>query len=201
MQTFSKPFSPDMKAITTPRTRLREQGQREKAFAALKRVYDVDPAYQDVEQRMGRMRDAGMATRMLTADMQAEIQGAAAQASARPAGGKAPARPAPSPVHPPMGDLAGRFGRYEILKKLGKGAMETSTSPRSKIGRVSALKTIRLDRRRRRTIELKRFYREAQTAGSLAPQHVTITTSTSATGSHRHGACEGDHALGDRQKR
>jgi len=181
MQTFSKlPFTPDMKAIYySLALDFENKGQREKAFAALKRVYDADPSYQDVESRMAPMRDAGMATRMLTADMQSEIQLKAAQASARPAGKGAPAPPAPVPPRPPMGDLVGRFGRYEILKKLGKGAMgDVYLAQDPKIGRVSALKTIRVDpdAAPQDVIELKqRFYREAQTAGKLShPNIVTI---------------------------
>ena len=178
MQTFSKlPFTPDMKQIYySLGVDFENKGQREKAFAAYKRIVDVDPEYEDVPARMAALREGGMGTQMLSAELQAELQNAASAASQRP-GGVPP--PSHTGVAPPQGDLAGRFGRYEIVKKIGKGAMgEVYLAQDPKIGRTLALKTIRVDPDAppQEIIELKqRFYREAQTAGSLShPNIVTI---------------------------
>jgi serine/threonine-protein kinase len=172
MQTFNKiPFTPDMKSIYySLGVDFENKGQREKAFAAFKRIVDVDPGFQDVSARIAALREGGMGTQMLSADVQAEIQGAAAQMSARPAS---------APRAPQWTELSGRFGRYEIQKKIGKGAMgDVYLVQDPKIGRVAALKTIRVDpdAAPQEVIELKqRFYREAQTAGKLShPNIVTI---------------------------
>ena len=68
---------------------------------------------------------------MLSAELQAEIQGAAAQASVRPA-----AAAGPSPVASPPRELEGRFGRYQIQKKIGKN---TDTDVTSLLGLVDEL--------------------------------------------------------------
>jgi serine/threonine-protein kinase len=79
----------------------------------------------------------------------------------------------------PGGPRQGVFGRYEILEKLGRGAVGDVFKVKDpRIGRVAALKTIRVDvdLSPQQVIEMRqRFYREAQTAGKLThPNIVTI---------------------------
>ena len=93
---------------------------------------------------------------------------------ARDRGRLSPPRPTPVPGGPVV--PGSRFGRYEVERHLGRGGMGDVYLVRDTvINRQAALKTIRLDTDLdpKQLIEMRqRFYREAQTAGSLhAPQH------------------------------
>jgi serine/threonine-protein kinase len=74
--------------------------------------------------------------------------------------------------------VGSQFGRYSVVKKLGRGAMGDVYLVRDdKIGRDAAMKTIRpdVDLTPQQAIEMRqRFYREAQTAGKLT--HANIVT-------------------------
>ncbi len=72
-----------------------------------------------------------------------------------------------------------RFGRYEVLEEIGRGAMGVVFKARDpKIGRLVALKTIHLASSldgKSKAQYLERFYREASAAGCLAhPNIVTV---------------------------
>ncbi len=72
-----------------------------------------------------------------------------------------------------------RFGRYEVLEEIGRGAMGVVFKARDpKIGRLVALKTIHVARSLDSGVKaqyLERFYREAGAAGCLAhPNIVTV---------------------------
>ncbi|MGH9350646.1 MAG: serine/threonine protein kinase, partial [Terriglobia bacterium] len=67
-----------------------------------------------------------------------------------------------------------RFGKYEIIGELGQGGMGVVYKARDPvIGRLVALKTLTAEVLADPDL-LKRFYREAQSAGSL--QHPNIVT-------------------------
>ena len=218
LATYNKlPMTPEMKIVyLNLGVDYDHRGQKEKAFLAWKRLYDVDPSYEDVAARMEGLRRAGVGTALFldpTRGPAAGATGAGAGATAMPATvmpataidgartnvssdtnetrGLAATTPSPGThataqeenaatrayAQPPPG--AQQFGRYEILQKLGRGAMGDVYKVRDpKIGRIAALKTIRvdLDFTAQQMIELRqRFYREAQTAGRLAhPNIVTI---------------------------
>jgi len=238
LATFNKlPMSQDMKGIyLSLGIDFENRGQRDKAFLAYKRLYDVDPNYEDIGRRIEASRQAGAGTRafvqptMLEQAAQAQVQpGAAAPVgdaiaatAAGPSGdpddadatmGLAPTQ-AGQAMQPTMarageptqagvaaqstrnlgaeatqapGSVGGgvpaavgqAFGRYKILKKLGRGAMgDVFMVEDEKIGRKAAMKTIRVDVEMSpaQAIEMRqRFYREAQTAGKLThPNIVTI---------------------------
>jgi predicted Ser/Thr protein kinase len=84
----------------------------------------------------------------------------------------------PSEPGPNLSSLPKRFGRYEVVRELGKGAMGVVYLGRDPvIGRLVALKTIRVaaedDLEQREFNE--RFLREAQAAGTLShPNIVTV---------------------------
>src|ERR1700676_1370979 len=70
-----------------------------------------------------------------------------------------------------------RFGRYEILEELGRGAMGVVYKARDPlIDRTVAIKTVDLDSSPDRTEASfeRRFYREAKSAGQL--NHLNIVT-------------------------
>lgn len=71
-----------------------------------------------------------------------------------------------------------RFGRYEVLEEIGRGAMGVVFKARDpKIGRMVALKTIHLAGSldpEAKTQYLERFYREASAAGRLS--HANVVT-------------------------
>ncbi len=78
-----------------------------------------------------------------------------------------------------MDEVIARFGRYEVVEEIGRGAMGVVYKARDpKIDRWVALKTIRFSdglSPATRQEFLQRFYREAQTAGKLShPGIVTI---------------------------
>ena len=86
--------------------------------------------------------------------------------------------PLPSVSGAPPSGLPKRFGRYEVIRELGKGAMGVVYLGRDPvIGRLVALKTIRAvseDDVEQREFQ-ERFLREAQAAGILShPNIVTV---------------------------
>ncbi len=82
---------------------------------------------------------------------------------------------AASPAPDPEGGAAQRFGRYELVKELGHGAMGTVYLGRDTVGhRNVAVKTLKLSMGDSEELadDKKRFFREAESAKQLA--HPTI---------------------------
>jgi hypothetical protein len=115
-------------------------------------------------------RDAGMATRMLTPTCR-PIIGAAAQPPS-PVGKGHPRHLAP--VRPPTGELVGRFGRYEILKRQGRWGMSTSPRTRSGAWRSRRSASIRTPPAGCDRAEAAVLPRGADRREALAPNIVTI---------------------------
>ena len=263
LATFSKlPFTEDMKLVfVNLGLDYENRGLRDKAYIVYKKVFDADPAFEDVARRIERLSQAGVsmfgvptlqgprtpspmrsslpptaqssplghlvATPLPAGPPPTLVEGetlatppsmpvAAAgsgggvggPAGARAGGtvadledelptraGPAPARTLPPPPLPPTHVGAGgpvptpipggsvgpgaRFGRYEVVRHLGRGGMGDVFLVRDTvINRQAALKTIRPDTNLppKELIEMRqRFYREAQTAGALThPNIVTI---------------------------
>ena len=69
-------------------------------------------------------------------------------------------------------DLSGQFGRYRILRTLGRGAMGTVyLAEDTQLGRSVALKTPQFTDDSEQEL-LERFYREARTAATLRHPHI-----------------------------
>jgi serine/threonine-protein kinase len=150
------------------------RGNMEKAFLCYKKVYDMDPNYEDVGARLEAMRKAGVGTQLVAGQALPSMlpqQPAAPQTVAPdfPDTGtvvddqpEAPtlvvgqeATVAPTPTTSPV--IAGTVqgveaqpgapgSRYRLIQKLGKGAMgEVSLGEDTKLDRKVAIKTIRPD--------------------------------------------------------
>jgi serine/threonine-protein kinase len=128
--------------------------QFNKAEAVLRRIQEFDPKFRDLESRLSRAKQLS----------ETVILGGAAHP-----GGTLQLNVGEKP----------RFGRFEVLKELGKGAMGVVYLGRDpKIGREVAIKTLALAQEFEadELAEVKaRFFREAETAGRLShPNIVTI---------------------------
>lgn len=129
--------------------------QFNKAEAAFRYMFDYNPRFRDLEQRMNRAR---------TMSETVMLGGAGGRSNASTLmldGGQ---------VEKPM------LGRYQIEKELGKGAMGVVYLGRDpKINRVVAIKTMALSQEfeEDELVEVKeRFFREAETAGRLNHQNI-----------------------------
>src|SRR3954454_13503323 len=92
------------------------------------------------------------------------------ESTSEPAG-PAPTRPHARPLLPGE-DLRGVFGRYTIVRRLGKGGMGRVYLARdNELGRLVALKVPLLEQGDAATVR-ERFYREARAAASLHHPHV-----------------------------
>jgi eukaryotic-like serine/threonine-protein kinase len=129
--------------------------QFNKAEAVFRHMHDHDPKYKDLEQRLSRAKQLSE-TVMLGAG------------SSHPGGS----------LNLAVGEKP-KFGRFEVQKELGKGAMGVVYLGKDpKIGREVAIKTMALAQEFEpdELAEVKeRFFREAETAGRLShPNIVTI---------------------------
>jgi len=129
--------------------------QFNKAEAVFRRVQELDPKFRDLETRVSRAKQLS----------ETVILGAA---GSHP-GGRLDLTVSEKP----------RFGRFEVQKELGKGAMGVVYLGKDpKIGREVAIKTLALAQEFEpdELAEVKaRFFREAETAGRLShPNIVTI---------------------------
>jgi serine/threonine-protein kinase len=129
--------------------------QFNKAEAAFRYMFDYNPKFRDLEQRMNRAK---------TMSETVMLGGAGGRTNASTLmldGGQ---------VEKPM------LGRYQIEKELGKGAMGVVYLGRDpKINRVVAIKTMALSQEfeEDELVEVKeRFFREAETAGRLNHQNI-----------------------------
>ena len=129
--------------------------QFNKAESVFRHMHDYDPKFKDLEQRLSRAKQLSE-TVMLGA------------ASSHPGGS----------LNLAAGEKP-KFGRFEVQKELGKGAMGVVYLGKDpKIGREVAIKTMALAQEFEpdELAEVKeRFFREAETAGRLShPNIVTI---------------------------
>ena len=177
LSTFNKlPLTRDMKLVYVNLGRDYEnRGQRDRAFIAYKKVFEIDPAFEGVAQRLERLSQAGVGTGLFptpTSHLAAQTPAPGSQAHdmAEQATAVLPAteiaaqgsptdptrRPAPTVVGaagtlvgPAPGGPVGpgaRFGRYEVERHLGRGGMgEVYLVRDTVIDRKAALKTIRVD--------------------------------------------------------
>ncbi len=129
--------------------------QFNKAEAVFRHMFDFDPKFRDLEQRLSRARQ------MAETVFLGGSSGGRGNASLLDADGN---------VEKPM------LGRYQIEKELGKGAMGVVYLGRDpKINRTVAIKTLALAQEFEgdELIEAKaRFFREAETAGRLNHQNI-----------------------------
>jgi formylglycine-generating enzyme required for sulfatase activity/tRNA A-37 threonylcarbamoyl transferase component Bud32 len=83
-----------------------------------------------------------------------------------------PPRPSARAGKPTSGELSGRFGRYQILRTLGQGAMGTVyLAEDTQLLRQVALKTPQITDDSEQEL-LERFYREARAAATLRNPHI-----------------------------
>ncbi|MCX7169736.1 MAG: CHASE2 domain-containing protein, partial [Proteobacteria bacterium] len=129
--------------------------QFNKAEAVFRYMFDYNPKFRDLEQRLNR------AKQMSETVILGGAGGVRSNASMLDGGGN---------VEKPM------LGRYQIEKELGKGAMGVVYLGRDpKINRIVAIKTMALSQEFEgdELIEVKeRFFREAETAGRLNHQNI-----------------------------
>jgi TPR repeat protein/serine/threonine protein kinase len=173
----------------------RESGHRVSVKSYLKRIPEMGPAEEVPAQlllveylarrRMGeeatvddfapRFPDQIEELRQLVADMPEDPIGPKAEGSKESSGS-----------HPGLSGLPPQFGRYEIVRKLGRGGMgQVYLARDSVLGREVAVKVPRLDKNDR--ILHARFLREAQLAAQL--HHPNICTI------HDAGVEQGIHFL------
>jgi serine/threonine-protein kinase len=129
--------------------------QFNKAESVFRHMYEFDPKFRDLEQKMSRAKQLS----------ETVILGGA---SGHPGGS----------LNLAAGEKP-KFGRFEVQKELGKGAMGVVYLGKDpKIGREVAIKTMALSQEFEadELVEVKeRFFREAETAGRLShPNIVTI---------------------------
>jgi serine/threonine-protein kinase len=180
------------------------RGKYEKAFLCYKRVFDMDPGFEDVADRLEAMRRAGVGTQLVAGQTVPPVipqqtgaiptgapdissvptlatgarvpptSHAGAGASYAPTGAPGVTQTAPA-VEPQPGAPP---SRYRLVKSLGRGAMgEVTLMVDTKLDRKVAIKMIRpdVDMSSKQTIEMRhRFVREAKTAGKLT--HPNIVT-------------------------
>ncbi len=175
--TFNKlPMTDDMKAIFLGLGfDFQSRGNLEKAFLCYKKVFDLDPGYEDVVSRLEALRRAGVGTQLVVGhtlspvlhhepeaaptenpflvQSSTQVQNEAEAATAILEGEGTPIPP-PSPAMSSFGRSVpgiepqpGSPGsRYRLLQKLGKGAMgEVFLMEDAKLDRKVAIKTIRPD--------------------------------------------------------
>jgi CHASE2 domain-containing sensor protein len=129
--------------------------QFNKAESVFRHMHDYNPKFKDLEQRLSRAKQLS----------ETVILGGA---SSHPGGS----------LNLAAGEKP-KFGRFEVQKELGKGAMGVVYLGKDpKIGREVAIKTMALSQEfeAEELVEVKeRFFREAETAGRLShPNIVTI---------------------------
>ena len=128
--------------------------QFNKAEAVFRRMHDFDPKYRDLEARISRVK---------------QLSETVILSGASHPGGTLVLNAGEKP----------KFGRFEVQKELGKGAMGVVYLGKDpKIGREVAIKTLGLAQEfepEELTEAKERFFREAETAGRLShPNIVTI---------------------------
>src|SRR5882672_10065592 len=129
--------------------------QFNKAESVFRYMADHNPKFRDLEQRLTRAK--AMSETVIL-------------------GGAGGSHPGGTVILPGGGVEKPMLGRYQVEKELGKGAMGIVYLGKDpKIGRVVAIKTMALSQEFEadELAEVKeRFFREAQTAGRLAHQHI-----------------------------
>ena len=185
------------------------RGKLDKAFHCYKRVYDMDPSFGDAASRIEALRVAGVGTHLMVAPttlpqaatavvqqrqpdlgptMVTNVEDpdeAPTQIDGRGGGSYVPTQPGTgvSGVSHTAHGLEPQPGtpgsRYQMIKKLGKGAMgEVLLMMDTKLDRKVAIKMMRpdIEMSSEQAIEMRhRFVREAKTAGKLThPNIVTI---------------------------
>jgi serine/threonine-protein kinase len=171
------------------------RGNLDKAFLCYKRVFDMDPAFEDVANRIEALRAAGVGTQFVGPTTTPQAVPAVMQQQP----GETPTLVSSPPDVPTQYTGEGRShvphvvrtapgvepqpgtpgSRYRMLKKLGQGAMgEVTLMHDTKLDRKVAIKMVRPDveMSSKQAIEMRqRFVREAKTAGKLThPNIVTI---------------------------
>jgi serine/threonine-protein kinase len=198
LATFNKlPLTEDMKhVLVNLGLDYEHRGQAQRALNVYKKVFERDPSFEGLAERMARLGQPGGATPGLAQTFPAaavaptlavpptqRVASAVTLEGSEETTGIMPRRPGQPEVSTIDGTSTilpgGRFGRYEIERHLGRGGMGDVYAVKDVVlNRKAALKTVRLDTNLspKEVIEVRqRFYVEAQTAGRLAhPNIVTI---------------------------
>jgi CHASE2 domain-containing sensor protein/predicted Ser/Thr protein kinase len=107
VMTFNKlPMNEDMKGIyLNLGFDFQSRGNFEKAFLCYKKVFDLDPEFEDVAQRLESMRQAGIGTQLVAGQSIMSPMAPQTQLGAQPTQQPAPPQPQPpSTAPPPAGD-------------------------------------------------------------------------------------------------
>ncbi len=123
LATFNKlPFADDMKSVyVNLGLDYENRGQRDKAFLVYKKVFDVDPRFQDVANRMERLSQAGASASLFAAPT--------ARVGAPPPPMEAPATPVEASESPLSGLVDAPGGPSETPTELEPAAQPTVLEP------------------------------------------------------------------------